>query len=69
MELSFPATHARFVVQRKLVCQSNKTLEVVNIVLHSMQCKVILQPWTRDQPIQALGFPLMMKSLMFWFFL
>jgi hypothetical protein len=36
MELSFPATHARF-VQRQNVCQSNKTLEAVNIVVYSVQ--------------------------------
>jgi hypothetical protein len=37
MELSFPATHARFVVQWQRVCQSNKTLEAVNTVVHSVQ--------------------------------
>jgi hypothetical protein len=36
MELSFPATHARFVVQRQSVHQSNKTLEAVNIIVHSV---------------------------------
>jgi hypothetical protein len=34
MELSFPVTNARF-VQRQSVCQSNKTLEAVNIVVCS----------------------------------
>jgi hypothetical protein len=37
MELSFPATHTRYVVQRQCVGQSNKTLEVVSIVVHGVQ--------------------------------
>jgi hypothetical protein len=37
------------------------------LILYSIVCKVILQPWTRNQIVKVLKYPLMMK--MFWFLL